>query len=79
MAKSVVTTEPRTAKREPKKPDAPKPNTPNTFQALCIVAKHFKGKPAAWLEIRALLDRVSHNCAPERFYQEFRYILEQGK
>ena len=79
MAKSVVTTDPRTAKREPKKPDPPKPKTPNEFQALCIVAQHFQGKPAAWLELRDLLDRVSHHCPPERFYQEFKSILEQGK
>lgn len=79
MGKTLVKTERKTTTRDPKAADTPKSTTPNTFQALCIVAKHFQGKPAAWMAMRSLLDRVSHNCAPERFYQEFKYLLEQGK
>lgn len=76
MAKSTMNRarEPKTA---PSK--TPKPLPPTPFQALCIVARHIRGKPAAWLELRKLLDRVSHDFPPERFHQEFKELLERGK
>ena len=76
MPKSTINRprEPRTAA-----PKAPTPKPPTPFQAVCMVAEHFRGKPAAWLEMRKLLDRVSHDHPHDVFHAEFKVLLSRGK
>lgn len=76
MAKT-TNSRPREQKTAPIKTVKPAPTTP--FQAMCVVAQHFRGKPAAWLDMRKLIDRVSHDYPHEKFHQEFKVILARGK